>query len=624
MQAVIFGFMMPIIPLLILRSYRKDKPLTTVEVLSRYVIYTLVITLFDSLAMTVLCDENTSFWEKMDRSPSFVLKYVLITGVAAAFIALVEWVYTSGKVIVDLNLNPDKAVRSAPVRFVRKAVFPAVLFLTAALTVILNFGLIFDNVLWGDEAYAGNLVHNEVAGIFQVLTLEENHPPLYYLWLKMFAEIFGYSGPVYHFASFVVFFVGIIMALTVFRKRFGNIPTAFFVIISGLSAPCLEYNMEIRMYALAFLGIAGSYYCAYRILCGGKIAAWIGILFWALVAAYSHYYALVAAGILLFVTFVAAAIRLKGKVWIKGVVTMLLFIAAYMPWLGQLFRATRSVSGNWWMTEVESVGQSISMIACGERMKAVTLPFLLLLVIFLFLAESGIFNFEKKEEKLVIHVMAPSIRGWSAETYTLAAGILTISGTVLFAYGISFFMTPLVSTRYFYPLCAITALMLVLGTSHVLQRMEGAGADVTRKWLSSAGRAVLFLILAVLFVKGINDYSDYKTVVDRESALTEETLALIGEQTEEMELVNNGIQHIGWTVLHYYYPDAEVVNGSYNSAETDDFWYFTPDYLSMEQIQELSAQGYNVGGYGEKQLSKYPFILYHMVRETPVEPAQRK
>lgn len=620
MQAAIFGFFMPVIPLLIWQRNHKGHNPPAMEIVGRYMVYTLIITAFTSGVMVLLCDENTSFFEKMDKSPSFVLKYALVAFAAAAVTSAAEWAYAVWK--FKLSVDVKQWVAWKPVKLVRKVLFPGGLFLLAAFVICLNASLLCDNVVWGDEAYAANLIRCDISGIFQVLTLEENHPPLYYLWLKMFAELFGYSGTVYHVASFVPFVVGVLMAVTFFRKRFGNMPAAFFVIISGMAAPCLEYNMEIRMYALAFLGIAGSFYCACRILDGGKTAPWTGIVFWSLVAAYSHYYALVAAGILQFITFAAAFIKFRGKTWIKGVVALLVFVGAYLPWLGQLLRATESVSRNWWMEEAESLDRSMAMIGCGQAMGRWVLPLLLLVALMLFLLESSFFFVEKKGEQHIFHITTPSLTAWSDETYAFAVGLLTIAGTLIFAYGISVLMTPLVALRYLYPLCAVTALLLVVGVSRLLQRLKEAGERLHFGWLLPMGKAALFLILTLLFVTGVGDYKAYSALVKDEKAKTEETLYLIGDAKEGVELVNHGIKHIGWTVLHYYYPEAQVVNGDYHSAEGNDFWYFTPDYLNEEEISELAKAGFSIAGYGEKQISKYPFILYHCVRQEPVAGVQ--
>lgn len=610
MQAVIFGLMMSVLPLICQRIYNKGKKESRGETLIRYCIYAMLVNLLTSFVMVLMCDEGTSFREKMDVSASFAFKYILVTAAAAVFVAAAEWLCTAPKVRVCVQ--KEQYLKNPFYRFITKCLMPSGLYLLAVFVAVLNFILIFDNVLWGDEAYAGNLIRNNVSGIFQVLTLEENHPPLYYLWLKLFAEIFGYSGPVYHFASYVPFAIGIIIAVTAVRKHIGKMPAAFFVIISGLSASCVQFNMEIRMYELAFIGVFGCFYCAYRIMDEDRLPAWIGIVFWALVAAYSHYYALVAAGIMMFVTFVAAFIKYRGKEWTKGIAAMAVFIAAYAPWLAQLFRATKSVSGNWWMTDIETFGNSINMVGCGSRMSGFVIPVVVIMLVILLIAESEIFILKRDEDgELIINVTAPSMKGWSAETYAAVIGFLTIAGTMLFAYGLSVFMRPLISVRYFYALCGIVALMLGVETCRLLKLLGAVRNTSGQRWALAAGKLVLFLFLVLLFIFGIQDYCDYKAVVDQEKARTEETLELIGEPVEGMQFINDGVTHIGWTVLDYYYHDAIITNGGWGETETDNVWYCTYNELNEEYIAELEGNGYEVTFCGEVQLSKYPFLLYH-------------
>lgn len=616
MQALIFGLIAPIVPLLIRKLYKKEETLTALQAAGRYAVYALLTLLFTGIVMVVLCDEGISVLEKMDRSPVFALKYILLECTAVALIAAAEWLHSAGKVSVAVDWEAYRGL--AVVRFFRKVLFPIGLYVLAALAVVLNYGLMFDNVVWGDEAYTCNAIRNGLDGIFQILTLEENHPPLHFLWLKAFAELFGYRIPVYHFASFVPFCIGIIGAVTLLRRRYGNLAASFFVMISGLAAPCLEYNMEIRMYALAFLGMAGGYYCVSRILSGSRAAGWIGLVFWASVAAYSHYYALVAAGIMMFTASVAAYLRYRGKVWIKGLASMAAFAAIYAPWLGQLFRATGSVSRRWWMTEIESLGSSLEMIGCGASMSKIVLGLVFLMAVALFLTESSLFCLKKREDRLLVNVTVPSVQKWSDETWTFAVGFVTIAGTLAFAYGLSVMMRPLVTGRYLYPLCGVVAIMLAAGAKRLLDILKEMEPRFHKNWLAGAGRCALVLVLAVLFFRGIGNYGIYKATVENEEARTEEFLYYIGEPSEETQFVNNGIMHIGWTVLSYYFPDTEVINGDFGNATSDDVWYFTSGFLNENEFQALDDMGYQVtANYGEQQLGKYQFVLYRFERQDP-------
>ena len=53
--------------------------------------------------------------------------------------------------------------------------------LLAAAIIILHITLIFDRVVWGDEAFSANIIRGtNYAGIFERVYYLENHPPLYY------------------------------------------------------------------------------------------------------------------------------------------------------------------------------------------------------------------------------------------------------------------------------------------------------------------------------------------------------------------------------------------------------------------------------------------------------------
>lgn len=77
----------------------------------------------------------------------------------------------------------------------------------------------------------------------------------------------------------------------------------------------------------------GCFYCSYRVIEDGTRKTWTGMVLWALGAAYSHYYALVAVGIMMFFTGVAVWIKYRGKTWRKGVLAIVAFLIGYAPWL---------------------------------------------------------------------------------------------------------------------------------------------------------------------------------------------------------------------------------------------------------------------------------------------------
>lgn len=610
MQTAIFCLTFPVIGLVIWYSYQENKQIAGRELLLRYAVYTLVANLLTTLVMVFLCDDGTSFQTKMDISPIFVLKFAAVELAAALLVAGAEWMYVTRRLTVKVNWQEYREMGLG--KFVEKVLFPCGIYLVAAAVVLLNVSLMFDNVLWGDECFSANTAQKSADGILQVLYFWDNHPPLHYYWLKLFGDFFGHTGPVYHLASLVPFFIGILLALLFFRRHFGNIPTAFFIIITGLASSCLQYNLEIRMYSLAFLGVVGCYYCAYRALNGGRLA-WFGMVFWALFGAYSHYYAMMTVGILIFITGVAAAVRYRGKTWIKGVLLLLGFIAGYAPWLNYLFHATNNVSNNWWMTEIMGLRDSLQMVLCGAEFQKIVFCLLLVFLAALFLAESSFFRIHRQESGTEISIHRPRLKDWSNETYGAAVGALTLVGTLIAAYVLCLIVGPVLAQRYLYPLSAITVLLLVIGAKGSLALVDKLGEKLHKKWLVNLAKCVLVLALAVLFVIGWGNYRSYRTQVKAEQAATEQALYLIGEVPEDTALISNNVKHLAWTVLYYYYPHREIITGRCSGEGTnyDKFWYFTPQMIDSNEVQEMSDMGYTIGYYGTQQIATYPFELYY-------------
>lgn len=611
MTAYLFALTSPILPLLVRKVYKKEEKLSTREIIFRYIVYTFLTTVISTLVMVPLCDEGTSFLEKVDKSPIFALKFMFVQVVAALIIAGIEWWYETRQ--LEIIVDTSSFQKHIAVRFLRRVV-PFGIYLLAIFTAILNVTLIFDNVLWGDEAYSANLVRNNLHDMMQIISLEEPHPPLYYLWLKTWVDLLGRSGTVFHLVTLLLFYIGLVLAVTLVRRRYGNIPAAFLIVFTGMSEMCLTYNVEIRMYAMAFLAVTFCYYSAGRLLDKNKLTGWIGMIFWGLVAAYSHYFALLAVTIMMVVTCLLAVLRFGMKTWISAIAGGIVFIAGYMPWLQYLIRSVNRVKNNWWLEESVSLDRTVEMIFGGANMTRILLPLVVLMFLLLFFAESAIVKGKRTKEKISVCIRAPKASTWSAEYIILLMGLMTIVFTVSIAYLADIVYRPILSQRYVYPLSGVVAMMLVVGSSHILQLLKDRQEKWKKAWIETAGKGVLLLVLTILLLIGIKDYRKVSTEAKFQSARTEAVLTLIGEPVENMVLVSNGVKHIGWTVLEYYYPNARIINDNYSNIEADDFWYFTPGFLTEKDLAVLGEKGYVTGGYGDQQISTYPFVLYHFYK----------
>ena len=581
------------------------------EYILRYVICLLCMLVIPWILLSLAGNDGNSILRKLLESREYAVK-VLCLEISMML------VYTIAELFVDeAKAGKHEKIRNILSKIADSRVWgifckyigPAAVLALTILVVCLNFSMMSDRVLWGDEAFSANTAKKSIGGILQVMYYWENHPPLYYYWLKLFGTLFGFSVPVFHLASLVPFVIGLVLALTVVRKHFGMLPATFFVMISGLGQACLEYNLEVRMYALAFLGVMGCFYCSYRVIADGSRKAWTGIVLWALEAAYCHYYALVAVGIMLFFTGVAVWIKYRGNSWKKGALAIIAFFIGYAPWLYFLYAGLRTVSRSWWMTEILGLDKSLEIVMGGRRMNGIVFPLVVLFLLVTLVVDSDVFSVEKGSVRL----QKPSVKRWTDETYAMAVGFCTILGTIVFAYLLSIVMAPMLAQRYLYPLSAVAMIMLAIGSSRVLELVAELEKS-TWKGLEFLARMVLVLLLAVMLVMGIRNYRECYDSYEQQKVETDKTLDLIGTPDEDVQMVTNGVKHLGWTVLYYYYPDNEIVNGDYNQANSDRFWYFTPGELSTDAAAELQQKGYQITDHGLMQLAQYPFYLYYIAK----------
>lgn len=124
--------------------------------------------------------------------------------------------------------------------------------------IILTLGLILRLVslnqsLWLDEATSALVAKMSVGDIFSHFLPGDFHPPLYYLVLKYWTTIFGYSEISLRMPS-VIFGIATIYVIYLVAKKLFNQKTAFvassLVATSGLA---VYYSQEARMYDLATL-----------------------------------------------------------------------------------------------------------------------------------------------------------------------------------------------------------------------------------------------------------------------------------------------------------------------------------------------------------------------------------
>lgn len=171
----------------------------------------------------------------------------------------------------------------------------------AVVTCVIIMLLARGQSIWFDEGYSIYIAHKPV-GELLALTAVDAHPPFYYLLLKAWAGVFGWSEFALRSLSAVAaaVSVGVMIALIrrLFNARIALIVMPFLV----LSPFFLRYGYEVRMYALVgLIGVVATWVLV-RALQSRRVWWWIG------------YAALVALG--MYTLYMSLVIWLAHVVWL--------------------------------------------------------------------------------------------------------------------------------------------------------------------------------------------------------------------------------------------------------------------------------------------------------------------
>ena len=213
----------------------------------------------------------------------------------------------------------------------------------------------FHSNLWFDESYSVAISNNHTFGEIWSIGGYDVHPILYYWILKIVSLIFGNNILAFRLVSVIAISILGILGYTHIRKDFGEkvgLLFSFFVYFLPIN---VVYASEIRMYGIGMLFVTIMSIYAYRIYKGnGSIKNWIIFAIFSLASAYTHYYGLMAAGIiniLLFIFLLKIAIKEKKftKDLTKFIVQGVIEIILYIPWVVALLTQMKQVSDEFWI-----------------------------------------------------------------------------------------------------------------------------------------------------------------------------------------------------------------------------------------------------------------------------------
>lgn len=203
-----------------------------------------------------------------------------------------------------------------------------------------NTGILYDDVY---SVFMAKASYTDIVNI----TASDVHPPLYYCALKFFTSLFGDSLFIFRLFSALGVLAVCLLGCFPIRRLFGDRVAVFFLSLVILF-PVTQYLVaDIRMYSWTMFFVLSCALSAYQVFERGTLPYWILFFITGLCAAYLHNYGLLSVLGIYFLLF-GFLIQTKKKL-LYLILCGILFSAAYLPWLIQLWGQVHDVSSGYWI-----------------------------------------------------------------------------------------------------------------------------------------------------------------------------------------------------------------------------------------------------------------------------------
>lgn len=410
---------------------------------------------------------------------------------------------------------------------------------------------IFHTNLWFDETYSVAIADHSFAEIWTIGG-NDVHPILYYWMLKIISLLTGSSIIAYRIFSMLGIAVLGILGYTHIRKDFGEKTGLLFSFFSFFMAEMPIYANEVRMYswAITFASICAIY--AYRIFKNeNSNKNWIIFFISSLASIYTHYYGLMAAGLINLALFIYLIIKKRKKDIIKIIIFGIAQLLLYAPWLLYFVKQLGNVSGGFWIG-FSYPDTIIELLFCqmtgglNRVMSAVIITIIYTLIVVLACKE-------KKENKK----LKPAILSISIYFAVIIAAII---------------MTALLHTSivYYRYLFVITGL-LIFTISYVLANQEN--------------NKLTIFICTIVAIMGI--MTNCKMVKENYSSNNNEVLAYLEKNLQEndemvyLRIGNGAITAVNFKDYkqYFYNPENWGVEEAYKAYSPQMDTYVTTDFI---------------------------------------------
>jgi mannosyltransferase len=234
-------------------------------------------------------------------------------------------------------------------KLINRFTTPAYLAIVVAIGAIVRFYHIAGSSIWHDEGYTMMLAPDGPVEIIH-RTARDVHPPLYYITLHYWMNLFGSSEIAARGLSAVFMLLVILLAYGLVRKLYTEDAARLAALFVAVAPFLVRYSQEARMYGMVAFLLLLATYALIQALRGGERWWWLVYALSISASLYTHYYSVFM--IVVHWAYVATLTNRKKRSglfnpWWWG--SNVLAAGLFLPWVPSVLAQLKRVQSSFWI-----------------------------------------------------------------------------------------------------------------------------------------------------------------------------------------------------------------------------------------------------------------------------------
>lgn len=412
-------------------------------------------------------------------------------------------------------------------------------------------------IIHGDEYYTFSLAHLPVKDLITV-TANDVHPPLHYLMCKVVLKL----GAMFNIEelyslkllSIVPYIIILAISATKIRKEYDLFTAGLFSFSLVVMTEFFKYYLTVRMYSWGILFVLLTFIYAKEIITESRKRSWFLLTAFAVLSAYTHYFAAMTAGII-YLILLAYIIAYKRELLEYWVISTLDAIVLYVPWLFALITQLVNVHDSYWIPQVNL---KIALLSLGYFAYNEEVIFSVISLFILAVILAGYIKYSQDQDM--------------KDHFNNLSGFGVYFGTIALVIIISYVFKPILVIRYLLPAVAALWLSISIIVGKIENKKMFIISMVLICLLIASGMASIITSIDPLYKSGMAQ----KEVIDNITQ-NNDTIAII----------------VGHDAIMYFL----------NFAKDSDMYCMKTDWLFGEDGERLHLL-YNFTDYNKSDVDK--------------------